>query len=666
MAKLVLNDIASLANTSTAKAALNDNFAAIEAAFDSTLSRDGSVPNHMEADIDVNGNDVLNVNKLDVRLLYKNGVPFEQTVAYGDKRFELFDGTGVQVSFPLSQDPGSLGNLEVSVDGEMLRPGLDYNYVGTTLTFVAAPASGTDNILVRYDTALPTGVTSAASVLFQQQGVGSVLRPSQDKQRELLSVLDFGAVGDGATNDLSAILATDTEGPFTFTRGTYRVASNLTIANDIEFMPGAVVYVDAGVTLTLSGSVVAGPTKIFDGPGTVNGFAKNWTLLPEWFGAVPNGVTDSTTALQKTITAAVGREVELSGMYRCSSTITISAPVLLRGKSKTNSGIITSNLTADVLDIACGASPLTGVEVRDLTLDATSAKSAGFGIKISATTGGTLYYGVFKNIFMSDRMFGGMRVQSAFFLRLEEIEVAKVGQNSVGFHFAGVDAVSKIVEVTMRRCMVRTGVSGTLTIGLLIDSYSEGFYISDSSSESAGLNYGVYIANGAGAPRPPENLFFTRYICDNTTGTGWNIVACLTTRLTDCWAATCTVDGFRISAGVDVELKGFSAIANGQYGAAIAGGTEVRILGGIFDGNGQAASNTYAGVVVAGGVSAFTIKDADFNRTGTTKTHRHDIQVIAGASNHYIIKNNRCRGYLTSAVSDGGAGANKVVNENLT
>ena len=41
--------------------AMNSRFAAIEAAFDNTLSRDGSLPNSMEADLDLNGNLILNV-----------------------------------------------------------------------------------------------------------------------------------------------------------------------------------------------------------------------------------------------------------------------------------------------------------------------------------------------------------------------------------------------------------------------------------------------------------------------------------------------------------------------------------------------------------------------------------------------------------------------------
>ena len=43
---------------------LNANFVALRDAFDNTLSRDGSSPNTMSADIDLNGNDITNVNTI--------------------------------------------------------------------------------------------------------------------------------------------------------------------------------------------------------------------------------------------------------------------------------------------------------------------------------------------------------------------------------------------------------------------------------------------------------------------------------------------------------------------------------------------------------------------------------------------------------------------------
>lgn len=61
MAKLTLSDLASLANQTSAMATINANSAAIEAAVENTLSRDGTAPNSMEAALDMNDNRIMNL-----------------------------------------------------------------------------------------------------------------------------------------------------------------------------------------------------------------------------------------------------------------------------------------------------------------------------------------------------------------------------------------------------------------------------------------------------------------------------------------------------------------------------------------------------------------------------------------------------------------------------
>jgi hypothetical protein len=60
MTKITLTDLVNLQNETTAVNAINNNNAVIETAFDNTLSRDGSSPNQMEANIDMNGFQILN------------------------------------------------------------------------------------------------------------------------------------------------------------------------------------------------------------------------------------------------------------------------------------------------------------------------------------------------------------------------------------------------------------------------------------------------------------------------------------------------------------------------------------------------------------------------------------------------------------------------------
>ena len=67
MAKVTLTNLTSLtSNEASAVSTINENNDAIEAALENTLSRDGTSPNVMNADIDMNGNDLLNVAVIDV------------------------------------------------------------------------------------------------------------------------------------------------------------------------------------------------------------------------------------------------------------------------------------------------------------------------------------------------------------------------------------------------------------------------------------------------------------------------------------------------------------------------------------------------------------------------------------------------------------------------
>lgn len=74
MAKLTTANLTSLTNETSAVSRLNSNYDLIEAALENTLSRDGTGPNEMEADLDMNSQDILNVNILYTDTMVLDGV----------------------------------------------------------------------------------------------------------------------------------------------------------------------------------------------------------------------------------------------------------------------------------------------------------------------------------------------------------------------------------------------------------------------------------------------------------------------------------------------------------------------------------------------------------------------------------------------------------------
>ena len=84
--------ITTVATGYNSNTALNNNFNNIQAAFDNTLSRDGSTPNAMAADLDMNNNDILNADVVDCETLNLNGnmiTSIPTTVTFGDSSYNL-------------------------------------------------------------------------------------------------------------------------------------------------------------------------------------------------------------------------------------------------------------------------------------------------------------------------------------------------------------------------------------------------------------------------------------------------------------------------------------------------------------------------------------------------------------------------------------------------
>lgn len=186
MSKITLPDIGSLANTASARTAINDNFAAIADALDNTISRDGTTPNQMEADLDLNSNKIINVadpvddldavNKRSVEpLVNEFAQAIVETHIEGTARLERFFATDGQTEFTLEDSPGSTKNMYVFDSGIAMSPDIDFTLTGSdlkTLTFFVGRSLGSE-IVVRYMELAPADSVVRSDLFTKATGRGS-------------------------------------------------------------------------------------------------------------------------------------------------------------------------------------------------------------------------------------------------------------------------------------------------------------------------------------------------------------------------------------------------------------------------------------------------------------------------------------------------------------
>ena len=104
--------------------------------------------------------------------------------------------------------------------------------------------------------------------------------------------------------------------------GTYTISTNLTLAANIVLAPspGALLSPSTGKTLTI-GKFEAGPWQCFSGAGSVV-LPACVVRIPQWWGAVADGITDSTTAFKAWATSVTDNSVAVipPGSYLVNTT----------------------------------------------------------------------------------------------------------------------------------------------------------------------------------------------------------------------------------------------------------------------------------------------------------------------------------------------------------
>jgi len=148
-----------------------------------------------------------------------------------------FTGDGTTVDFTLGGGITDIPNSQsVIVDIDGITQHTDtYTVSGKVVTFSVAPPLNGD-IQVRYNAYLGTA-TDASGITYNQGGTGASSRTVENKLQESVSVKDFGAVGDGVTDDTTAIQAALDSGEknILLPTGTYKTTSVLNRPSQVRF-----------------------------------------------------------------------------------------------------------------------------------------------------------------------------------------------------------------------------------------------------------------------------------------------------------------------------------------------------------------------------------------------------------------------------------------------
>ena len=156
---------------------------------------------------------------------------------------------------------GNKGDITTSVGGTVWA----INNGAVTESKLAASAVTSakilDGTIVNADVNASAGIT-AGKLSFTQAGTGAVARTVDSRLKDVVSVKDFGAIGDGVANDTAAIQAALDSGKAVFLpSGTYKVTSQLTMGAPYVF------YGEGSLSSVLLTSCVGWTLKAGGAPG---------------------------------------------------------------------------------------------------------------------------------------------------------------------------------------------------------------------------------------------------------------------------------------------------------------------------------------------------------------------------------------------------------------
>lgn len=379
------------------------------------------------------------------------------------------------------------------------------------------------------------------------------------------------------------------------------------------------------------------------------------------FGAVGDGTTDDTAALQRAINYG-GQIYFPDGSYLVSAALNITKQVNLIG-SLGSVFIITTSATLDVLDIT---GPSTGVQdappttIDGLDFSATVTRTSGSYIQVSNQVWNVyIDYCKFNNAYIGVRYTGvgagTFHVKNSLFIGGTFLGILLDNSSTPGFDMLldNLQIIGPGPGPNMA-AGIKVVSAGDLTIRHVSTIYAgKGLWL----SPTTGLVI-QYVA--------VEHSFFD-------TGTDWGIYAATNggdidvIKITACWSATSSAGGGcylgQQTTGSIKQVDIVSTILSNNFlqGLRIGINASNVLVNGC-----SMSSNASDGILVDGGTNAFKLIGNTCGPSGEFGVNGgYGINIAVGATNGYIISLNVTANNTAGGLHDGGTGSVKFVGNNL-